>query len=337
MSTGAVGFYTLAVGHGLCQVLLLPRRRAVLFDGGPSAARQVGIEFLERYVDTILAYVATHSDQDHIGAAIAILSHEKYQSADRFRVAFFSPDRQTQGAPALWRYLSARRKANTLGDLRLGYVDGDRPKVVMRQPEVTVSVLFPKAEHCLANLFQKTTAVQRNRAGKVVRIQVGKCRILVLGDTDVVALNLVAASLGFDLTADVVSVPHHGGQVPGPKDGWSGLVKRMRPTIALVSSGRGTTVRHETLMPFVREGCVVQCTELTQACHPNIDSFAPSVSSIRKLPSRVGGSYNGIGCAETIVVTVSNDCARVLGGDSHRNAVKDRVAFGGTPLCLGVG
>ena len=57
----SIAFYTVDVGHGLCQVIRFGDR-AVLIDGGGKFGKRIGEDFLKRYIKVIVAYIATHND-----------------------------------------------------------------------------------------------------------------------------------------------------------------------------------------------------------------------------------------------------------------------------------
>ena len=90
--------FFLDVAQGTCQVLLLGNRSAIVLDSGARNGR-VPLQFLKRMgIDHIAALITTHSHDDHMGGATAILG--EYQ--DMIDVIGFVKDDQFL-ATSFWR------------------------------------------------------------------------------------------------------------------------------------------------------------------------------------------------------------------------------------------
>ena len=151
-----ITFYTVDVGHGLCQVIRFSNRRAIVIDGGGKLGKRIVEEFLKRYVDVVVAYVATHNDADHVGAAPEIL--DNYPTAGVLEHIWLLFDRPATGTAQiahdvipLLGYADRRKENGTIRDRHALYVDDPgieplRMKIIHSEPDekAELQLLYPR-------------------------------------------------------------------------------------------------------------------------------------------------------------------------------------------------
>jgi beta-lactamase superfamily II metal-dependent hydrolase len=349
----AVALYTLDVGHGLCQVIMLGGDRAILIDGGSAESRSVAEEFLDRFVGHVVAYVGTHNDADHTGAAIHLL--DRYPTKDRLRAIWLVHDRGSDYRIPLLGYAQRRLEQGSIERWHLCNVQEDarhrpRPRLVHAEPaqQMRLELLYPRMEDVIdASRATRRDPEWQNRSSACMRLSVGGTVALITGDLDLVGFTVISERYRFDLKADLLSVPHHGGHIPDGDDGclsWDGVVARVNPGHAVVSSGYralGTTrLQEASFGPFVARGIAVCCTQITGHCHPSIDTLRPSVLRIggRDVPQMSGQARfpKAVGCFGSILALLEPGKCTILHQAEHASAVGRLVGpKPGSPYCRG--
>lgn len=356
----SIAFYTVDVGHGLCQVIRFSQR-AILIDGGGTIGKRIAEDFLKRYVKVIVAYVATHNDADHVGAATELLDH--YSSASTLESIWLLLDRPAKN-PAqrdkdvipLLGYSKRREDQRTIGKRCALYVHDDiagHAKLLHREDaeSAELQLLFPMAlDTSAAAIRGMPSAVATNQVSAVLRLVLdsdkNRAAALITGDANCQSFQMAREVYGFDLSARVLSVPHHGGEIPKPGGApeWKTVVSWVAPEIALVSAGfsrvpQPTVTKRATFDPLRVSGVTTCCTQITKYCHPQFKNFHPSVLAVSESPlPQMSGNKDfpdAIGCAGTITITVRSDGTVSLARrDEHQTAVDQNVVPGmGCPHC----
>ncbi|MBO1902887.1 ComEC/Rec2 family competence protein [Leucobacter weissii] len=191
---------------------------------------------LERFgVDRIALAVLSHDDGDHVGALPALL--------DRIDAALI--------APAVRGEETARREVvRRLEAAQIPYRIGRRGLRSSGAAGPAWEVLAPAAGRAPPDT---------NSASLVMRVAVGRARVLLLGDTGAEEQRELLRS-GTELAAEVIKVAHHGSRDQDP-----GLPAAVGAEWALVSVGTGNGYGHpvpETLAALVDVGARPLRTDL---------------------------------------------------------------------------
>ena len=289
----SIALYTLDVGHGLCQIILLPGRRAIVIDGGDVFALPTVSEFLYYHVDTIVAYVATHNDRDHVGAAIHFLNLEKYRTSAGLKAIFLAIDRGSYSAIKILDYALQRRNDHTIERFGCGFLDDNEPPepkevYASAKESVRLDLLYPRFEHLIPAIrVESRNSLLQNRSSALLKLQVGTVTVLITGDIDLIGFTRIHRQYRFDLKANVLSVPHHGGHIPGDAEScsWAEIVSIVAPRTALVSCGyrnrvETTTLDKATFEPLVKRGIEIHCTAMSEHCDTNYRRYYPGLMSV---------------------------------------------------------
>lgn len=345
----AVGLYTLDVGHGLCHAVVFSGRRCVLIDGGSARARGVVEQFLERFqIATVVAYVATHNDSDHVGAAIHLL--DRYKTADDLWTIWFLYDRGSNQRIELEEYAARRMREGTIKRWQAAYINTassgqPKPKRIFadRAEDAVLDLVYPRIEDVTESFrTRKPSSRLQNRSSACLRLRVGQSVALVTGDIDLFGLTRIIRDYRMDVRAQMLVVPHHGGRIPGGADmlSWDEVVGQVGPEVAVVSSGKSTVIQEETFRPFIQRRIPVVCTEITPACHEGCLSFHPCVrpAAAADAPQMAGRSEfpEAIGCFGSVVAVLRPGAGglSVRAVKPHQQAIDARVTPPpGTPYC----
>ncbi|NQT39797.1 MAG: hypothetical protein HQ581_20035 [Planctomycetes bacterium] len=338
----AVALYTIDVGHGLCQVIMFPGKRAIVIDGGDLFALRTVSEFLYHNVDTILAYIATHNDRDHVASAIHFLNLEKFRSREGLRAIYLTIDRGSNSDISILDYALRRKQQETIERFGCGFLDDSEPpepkEIYSSDSEsVRLDLVYPRFEELVPAVRAKSRNSRlQNRSSACLRLEVGKVTALITGDIDRVGLTRILDTYGLDLSADILTVPHHGGHIPGSKGDrtWVEIVSEVDPSVALVSSGyrtkNSTTVLDRvTFEPLRQLRTDVYCTQLTGHCHGNYSELHPGVIArtgrfhSRKV-TQMSGDPNypqAVACMGTVVIVFDGQSFSVIRNREHQIAV----------------
>lgn len=263
----------LDVGHGNCAVVR-SSDGVVLFDAG---VKTHVLEYLrsEALFDLELI-VISHSDADHIGGLIAILS------TGEFRVKEICARPDSTKDSKIWDdllvLLDALKRSGKIefkqeADFSSWNARGGLTKFELVSPSPYLAGKGPGGEysHEEASVIG-SSRISSNSASIVVRIvHSGKPLMLLTGDMDNIALADIERTK-VDAYAEYLVFPHHGGN-PGdcPADLFTEkLVSLVKPNNVIFSIGRG---RYNTPNPEIvgkiREldpGCYICCTQLSKHC-----------------------------------------------------------------------
>jgi competence protein ComEC len=195
----------LDVGQGDAAVVTTPDGGTVLVDAGPDPD-QVARELTTLGVRRIDLAVGTHAHADHVEGFPAVLS--------RFSVALLIEPGCPGDSPSYRRFMEAAAAE----DVRVHHPRGGERLMVGR---LVVEVLGP--DHCYID--------SPNDESIVVRLSYEGATILFAGDAEVPAQQDLIED-GDPLSADVLKVPHHGGDTSLPA-----FFEETGASLAVVSTG----------------------------------------------------------------------------------------------------
>ena len=237
----------LDVGHGDCIVIRSPRGHAIIVDTGTQdAGRAQVIPFLRHAgIASVDALVLTHTDTDHLGGAIPLLS------AIRVRRLLTNGVRDDTPTARRVRRLVERQAipqtALSAGmTLRVG-------------PEAAIEVLHPPHD------LVPGTDPPSNDNSVVLRLGRGAFSVLLSGDIEEAGLawllrvpSGVEGRQGRPQRVTALKVPHHGSRLGAVGAEW---FRAVRPAVAIISIGREPHLpAPETIRDLRRVGAAIYST-----------------------------------------------------------------------------
>jgi len=209
----------LDVGHGDAIFLEFPRGGNLLIDGGDrregfDAGRKVIAPFFwKRNIYRLDAVLLTHADQDHVGGVPTVL--EAFHPHYVFESGF---PKDT---------VAYRRYRKTLKKLRIKPILLHRGQKITGYPGVSLEILNPPTP------FLRGTGRDENNNGVVLKLTHGDVHLLFTADIQERALEDLRRS-GQDLRAEILKMPHHGGDLGEEA---ASFLRAVSPNIAVISVG----------------------------------------------------------------------------------------------------
>jgi len=233
-----VTVYFIDVGQGDSIFIDTPDQD-VLIDGGPRAAGNTVVEYLRSLGVTRIDYVvATHTDADHIGGLIAVLSEYNATYAPTVIESGYYKETQTYN------------EFQTLANQRtVEYVA--RGQVLVLSTYVNVTVLNPTDPFEFDDTNDNSIAL---------RLQAYNVTFLFEGDCEAEAEASIMGA-DFNLSSTILKVGHHGSRYATS----SAFLEKVNPRVALICVGLGNTYGHphqETLDRLSEAGVTVYRTDL---------------------------------------------------------------------------
>lgn len=267
----------LDVGQGDSTLVLLPGKRAIVFDCRDDQVVDRHLRDFE--VEQLEAVVISHLDWDHIAGAKQLL--EQWRS--RVSAIYIDTDEralddkidENQHAKSLIDYVTLPREGEDRVPWKVRTPESD--VVVAQAAHYQVRILAPSQRMRLRD-ERAGRSPNANERSAVLQIRHfgpddSEHRVLIGADAPLVTWAEVPTE---GLGASVFRTPHHGGSLDdgGIPEGWSvdRLYDEVNPSEAVISVG--TDNRHEHPDPrwchpvAKRQGCAVRCTQLTERCHP---------------------------------------------------------------------
>jgi beta-lactamase superfamily II metal-dependent hydrolase len=325
----------LDVGHG---------NATLICDGGTTMAidapyrSSVLLETLEwREIKTLNAVVVSHSDADHAGGVMALLTAPNIA----VEAIYLNPDALKRSG--VWdSFQEAVRDGEQRGEVVVHTQLTTSTKDVLDTERLRVEVLAP-APHLAMRGVGGTTPngrrLEANTMSAVIRVtgvdDTMSGSVLLMGDVDELGLDEACAG-GTDFGADAVVFAHHGGGTGGDAERFAGKVAAaVAPKSVVFSIGRRP---HELPKPGVvfgvrraLGGVDIACTQLSRNC--SRQDPAETQEHLSEWPA--GGRASRSCCAGTVVFHFESDGLVRRGAEEHRayaEAFQDGLCHVQVPL-----
>ena len=222
--SGYLKVHYIDVGQADC-ALVECNGEFILIDGGNVADSQLVVSYLQKAgVNELQAVVCSHAHEDHVGGLPGVLAVY----------------------PTHHVYAPTRTYSSNCFDDFVHYTDQQGLEITIPQPGdylsfggATMTVLGPVKSYA-----------DPNDTSIVVRIDYGTTRFLFTGDMETQAEGdmLDYWGEGYDWSADVLKVGHHGSET---STGYR-FLREVMPTFGVISVGQGNTYGHPHELPLSR-------------------------------------------------------------------------------------
>lgn len=291
MSDEVLRIAFLDVGQGDSTVIILPDGSTGIVVDCPRAA--LTIDFLEERGVTALSYIfLTHTDSDHIGGVVELLSN--FRKSGNMDVISWNNDTHRVGGG------NRRTILRRLLELREDYgLQLEEPRAGMQHTvqDLEIDILHPAT----GNLYGSQLDDFPNDVSVVLKLNFGKYRALLTGDIQARGW-LWMMGRNTDLRADILKFPHHGAWYE-PNAGQPSLpevLSLIGPRIAIISVGSNNAYCHP---------------------HPNTVELLCSLPGVEFAHTQPTGRCYSIvetkrgpfSCSGTVEAVITKDNAKIIG------------------------
>ncbi|HHV38097.1 MAG TPA: MBL fold metallo-hydrolase [Tepidimicrobium sp.] len=204
------------VGQGDSTLIEFPNGKISLIDGGTRGASDKVIDYIDslgiRKIDYL---IATHPHEDHIGGLPKVI-----RNFDIDKV--YMPDK-TANTIIFEELLLEIKKKN----LKINLAEGG--DTIIDDKNLRFSILAPN----------KNTYSNINDFSIVTKIEYGHNSVIITGDAESCSEKDML-DLGYDLTADILRVGHHGGSTSSTEE----FLTAVDPDYSILSVGKGNPYGH---------------------------------------------------------------------------------------------
>lgn len=220
--------YFIDVGQGDSTLIITPRGKSVLIDGGGNrdtlqfdVGKQILLPYLlNRGITKIDYIIPSHLDEDHVGGLLTIL--------ENLPVHYVIMTKQGKDSQNYQKLLEIVKRKN----IKLIYVKiGDR---INLDRQVNLEILWPKEEQITENIL--------NNNSIVCKLTYGSFSILFTGDIEEIAETAILNTYTNKniLQATVLKIAHHGSKSSSIEP----FLETVNPKIALIGVGEKNTFGH---------------------------------------------------------------------------------------------
>lgn len=218
-------FALLDVGQAVSALLVTEDGYSLIYDTGRSISDTTDtiLPFLDNYgVNEIDIAIVSHPHQDHIGGLPTLLESIPIG-------LYVDPVLETTNQTYL-------RSLETIEELGIETAMARQGDTYSLGADVELEILWPTDE-----LLLNSDGTHRlNDNSTVVRIDIGDVSILLTGDTERDAENILVDTMGGDLDVDILLAGHHGSNTSSHEP----FLNATSPSVALISAGRDNQYGH---------------------------------------------------------------------------------------------
>ena len=220
---GLLHVHVLDVGQGDAILLVTPRGRQVLVDGGPDprtvlTALGERLPAGDRSLDVV---VATHLDSDHAGGLIGVLN--RYDAKTVIR----GPASSGSALFHQWQSVLEQNDHHTV-EVQAGHH-------IRFDSGVVIEILYPPAGKIPSHIDRNA-----NNLSVVMRVIYGEVSFLLTGDIERDVETFLVGVQGRGLQSDVLKVAHHGSRSSTSAE----FLQAVAPESAVISAGHDNRYGH---------------------------------------------------------------------------------------------
>lgn len=209
--------YFIDVGQGDSCLIITPKNKRILIDGGEGNSDVLLSYLLDRQIKTIDYILISHFDSDHCNGLIDIIQKLNVKNILISKQAYFCDE--------------YKNIANIINSKRIKVIfvkQGDKLNV---DSNTKLDILYPPEELEYDDL---------NNNSIVAKLTYNKFSILFTGDIEKSEKNLLDMYKNKELESNIIKISHHGSKTSSSEE----FIKEVNPKIALIGVGMNNKFGH---------------------------------------------------------------------------------------------
>lgn len=209
--------YFIDVGQGDSCLIITPRNKKILIDGGEGDSDVLLSYLLDRRIKTIDYIIISHFDSDHCNGLIEVIQKLNVKNVLISKQAYFCDE--------------YRNIAGIINSKKINVIHVKQGDVLNIDKEVKLDIFYPAKNLEYDDL---------NNNSIVAKLRYNKFSILFTGDIEKSEENILNKYTSRELKSDVIKVAHHGSKTSSSEE----FIKVVKPKIALIGVGMNNKFGH---------------------------------------------------------------------------------------------
>lgn len=216
--------YFIDVGQGDSTLIITPKGKKILIDGGGSSNYDIGKNtllpyLLDRKIKRLDYVMISHFDEDHVGGILSLL-----KDIDVRKVIIGPQGEECE---------QYKEFCNIVKEKKIQVIIVKKGDIINIEKDMKIKILFPDNDLITENIL--------NNNSLVVKLEYKNFKMLFTGDIEEIAeKQLINMYQNNELKADVLKVAHHGSK----SSSIQAFLEKVKPEIALIGVGENNTFGH---------------------------------------------------------------------------------------------
>ena len=251
------------VGQGDSTLIVTPKNKKILIDGGGNEKYDIGENVLIPYllnkkINQIDYLMISHFDTDHVGGTLKVL--------EKLKVKQVIISQQKEDSSNFQKFLEIAEKRNIK---TIVVKAGDKIQI---EKNIYIDILWPTEK-------MKIEDNPLNNNSIVAKLIYENTSILFTGDIEAEAEKDLVKKYGYRLKADILKVAHHGSKTSSTQE----FVDNVNPSVVLIGVGRNNKFGHPSdgvINRFKKRNICIYRTDLEGEVNIKINSKGNYVNKI---------------------------------------------------------
>lgn len=209
--------YFIDVGQGDSCLIITPRNKKILIDGGEGDSNVLLSYLLDRRIKTIDYIMISHFDSDHCNGLIEVIQKLNVKNVLISKQAYFCDE--------------YRNIAGIINSKKINVIHVKQGDVLNIDKEVKLNIFYSAKNLEYDDL---------NNNSIVTKLRYNKFSILFTGDIEKSEENILNKYTSNQLKSDVIKIAHHGSKTSSSEE----FIKVVKPKIALIGVGMNNKFGH---------------------------------------------------------------------------------------------
>jgi len=219
-----LNIYFIDVGQGESTLIVTPKHKTILIDGGGNSNYDVGKNILipyllDRKITTLDYVIISHFDEDHVGGILPVL--------EELKVKQVIINKQVEDSENYQKFLTIVKEK------KIKIIQVEKGNVIFIEKDLYFDIIWPSKNQILENAL--------NNNSIVCKLNYKDFSMLFTGDIENIAEQKILENVNNNLlNADVLKVAHHGSKTSSINE----FIEKVKPKIALIGVGKNNKFGH---------------------------------------------------------------------------------------------